>query len=269
MKANSVLACAVVLASLAGAGTAARADAWDDAQAAFSEFDDRRAFVHLRRAAEEGDARARVALGLALRFGERLYPGALKADAKESAHWLATAVPDANPLPQSMVPPAKRTRSGRYLSADQAWSLKSALGARVLFVDVRTRAEAGYVGMPDAVDALIPYLEHDEFMSDWDEARATFRATPNGRFAEDMARALAQKGLGRDAVIVLICRSGDRSAKAADLLTELGHTQVHSVVEGFEGDLSAQGRRSVNGWKNAGLPWSFRLDRAKAQFARH
>lgn len=268
MKALLILACAGLLASLAGAGTAAPADAWDEAQAAFRELDDRRAFVHLRRAAEGGDARAKLALGLALRFGERLFPGVLKADAAESAYWLDQVAPRAGSTSMDPVAPQKRTRSGLYLSAAQAWSLTSVRGSQVLFLDVRTRAEAGYVGMPEGVDALVPYLEHDEFMSDWDEARASFRAVPNGRFAEDVARALTQKGLGRDATIVLICRSGDRSAKAADLLAELGHTQVHSVVEGFEGDLSVEGRRSVNGWKNAGLPWSYRLDRAKAQFSR-
>jgi hypothetical protein len=51
-------------------------------------------------------------------------------------------------------------------------------------------------------------------------------------------------------------------------LAEDGFTQVWSVVDGFEGDMSKDGRRSVNGWKNAGLPWSHKLDKARMYFPR-
>jgi len=40
------------------------------------------------------------------------------------------------------------------------------------------------------------------------------------------------------------------------------------VLNGFEGELSAKGRRNVNGWKNDGLPWSYELDRNKMYFPR-
>jgi len=40
------------------------------------------------------------------------------------------------------------------------------------------------------------------------------------------------------------------------------------VLNGFEGELSAKGRRNVNGWKNDGLPWSYDLDRKKMYFPR-
>ncbi|MDE2330501.1 MAG: hypothetical protein KGK16_06955, partial [Bradyrhizobium sp.] len=45
-----------------------------------------------------------------------------------------------------------------------------------------------------------------------------------------------------------------------------GFTKVYSAVDGYEGDLAATGPRSDHarhGWKNVGLPWSFRLDKAK------
>jgi rhodanese-related sulfurtransferase len=57
---------------------------------------------------------------------------------------------------------------------------------------------------------------------------------------------------------VVLCRAGDRSARAADELAALGYTNTVSVVDGFEGDFAADGRRSINGWKNAGLPWTAR-----------
>ena len=70
--------------------------------------------------------------------------------------------------------------------------------------------------------------------------------------------------------MLLICRSGDRSARAANLLSQLGYTSVYTVVDGFEGDAVAagekRGQRIVNGWKNAGLPWSYDLGKARAYF---
>jgi hypothetical protein len=54
----------------------------------------------------------------------------------------------------------------------------------------------------------------------------------------------------------------------ANRLAEAGFMQVGSVVDGFEGDMSKDGRRSVNGWKNAGLPWSYKLDKARMYFPR-
>ena len=84
---------------------------------------------------------------------------------------------------------------------------------------------------------------------------------------ELVERRLAARGLGRDATVVVICRSGDRSAVAADMLAKGGFAHVWSVVDGFEGDLAKEGpeagHRVVNGWKNKGLPWGYRLDKAK------
>ena len=72
--------------------------------------------------------------------------------------------------------------------------------------------------------------------------------------------------------MILICRSGDRSARAADLLAKAGYTRVYSITEGFEGDAAKDGpkagQRVVNGWKNAGLPWTYALDRQKMYFPR-
>jgi rhodanese-related sulfurtransferase len=60
-----------------------------------------------------------------------------------------------------------------------------------------------------------------------------------------------------------MCRSGTRSAKAANVLYDLGYENVYSVVDGFEGDTSkegpAAGHRTVNGWKNAGLAWTYTI----------
>lgn len=33
--------------------------------------------------------------------------------------------------------------------------------------------------------------------------------------------------------------------------------------------MSADGRRNVNGWKNAGLPWTYKMDKAKVVFSKN
>jgi len=66
---------------------------------------------------------------------------------------------------------------------------------------------------------------------------------------------------------VVICQAGLRAARAADALTRAGYATVYTTIDGFEGDPVAdgpsKGQRIVNGWRNAGLPWTTKLDRAK------
>jgi rhodanese-related sulfurtransferase len=168
------------------------------------------------------------------------------------------------------VPEPKRTRSGLYLEAREVPSFLEVQGgsAKVLFVDIRTRAEAMFLGMPTTVDALVPYVELQELMTDWDAQRNAYKLESLQDFVPEVGRRLKEKGLGKSDVVVLICRSGDRSGRAATRLSEDSYTRVYSVVDGFEGDMSKDGRRNVNGWKNAGLPWSYKLDKARMYFPR-
>lgn len=168
------------------------------------------------------------------------------------------------------LPEIKLTKLGLYLTPQDALEMKQKSPKSVAFFDIRTRAEAMYVGMPNAADALIPYVEHQEIMSDWDEKRNIYKIEPNQDFVSEVERRLKELGLGKDAPVVLICRSGDRSSKAADRLQSAGFSKVYSVPEGFEGDMAKEGQkagqRAVNGWKNANLPWSYKLDKTKMYF---
>jgi rhodanese-related sulfurtransferase len=167
---------------------------------------------------------------------------------------------------EAAVPAPKRTRLGQYLSSQEAAAFIGKSGSNTLFLDVRTPAEVMFLGMPTPVDANIPYMVEPDFPS-WDESKGTFKLEPNSDFVPEVRRRLQAKGLGPESTIVLICRSGDRSAAAANLLAEAGLKNVYSVVDGYEGDLAADGpkagQRAVNGWKNAGLPWSYKLDKSK------
>lgn len=168
----------------------------------------------------------------------------------------------------SKVPEAKRTSLGLYLEPGESRELLKSAAGKTLFVDVRTRAEAMYVGMASDVDALVPFVEHEEIMSGWDEKGGRYKLEPFQDFVPEMNRRLAQKGLTKEDTVILICRSGDRSSRAATRLAQDGYKRVYSIVEGFEGDMSPDGRRTVNGWKNAGLPWSYKLERSKMYFSK-
>jgi rhodanese-related sulfurtransferase len=160
----------------------------------------------------------------------------------------------------------KQTLLGLYLSAEQAYAFVSRRPERVLFLDIRSPEEVNFLGMPRVADANIPFEMLSPYR-EWDETRHRFKMQANPHFVTDVARALSHKGLDQGSPIILLCRSGHRSARAANLLAILGYNQVYTVVDGYEGDKARSGlhkaERLVTGWKNAGLPWSERLERAK------
>jgi rhodanese-related sulfurtransferase len=184
--------------------------------------------------------------------------------ASTSAHVIASR--SAHAFDAASVPAAKRTKLGLYMSAQEAAKFVEQNAKKTVFLDVRTPAEVAFVGMPQVADANVPYMREPDFPI-WDAAKQTYKLELNPEFLPEVRRRLSEKSLGPVDNIVLICRSGDRSAAAANLLAEAGFKHVYSVVEGFEGDVAAEGpkagQRVVNGWKNAGLPWSYKLDRQK------
>jgi len=117
-----------------------------------------------------------------------------------------------------------------------AWTLFSTQG--VLLVDVRSNEERKFVGH-------IPGSLH--------VAWATGTAlTRNPRFV----RELESKIGGKEAVALLLCRSGKRSALAAEAASKAGFTCIFNVLEGFEGEIDAQQQRGkADGWRFHGLPW--------------
>ena len=161
------------------------------------------------------------------------------------------------------VPTKKKTMLGLYLSPKEAYSM--ATKEKVLFVDVRTREEVNFLGMPTIADANIPYMEIDP-MYTWNEKKNSYKLLPNSGFVSEVADRLNAKGMNKNSTIILMCRSGDRSALATNLLAKAGYTKVYSIVTGFEGNMSKDGRRSLDGWKNAGLPWSYNLAKNKMTF---
>jgi rhodanese-related sulfurtransferase len=121
------------------------------------------------------------------------------------------------------------------IAPQDAWALFST--GEALLVDVRSAEERKFVGyVPDSLHVA------------WATGTSLNR---NPRFAREL-----EAKTGKEAVVLLLCRSGNRSALAAEAAAKAGLTQAFNVLEGFEGELDAQQQRgSQNGWRFHGLPW--------------
>lgn len=105
-----------------------------------------------------------------------------------------------------------------------------------VLVDVRTDAERAWVGqVPGA--KVVAWKQWPQMLMNPDFDTQLQAVVPSG------------------SKVLLLCRSGVRSVAAAQRATELG-LQAYSILEGFEGDLDANGQRGkLNGWRYRGLPW--------------
>jgi rhodanese-related sulfurtransferase len=164
-------------------------------------------------------------------------------------------------LAEPEVPLHKRTGSGLYVDAVHAEAIKRRYLDEVVFVDIRSPVELGLTGHPKSVDLNVPFRDFVQPLV-WDDAKGAWSMETNPRFSAQLDDELRRRGATHDTVVMLLCRSGDRSAQAADALSLLGYRYVVSVVDGYEGDIGPDGRRSLNGWKNAGLPWTAQANAA-------
>lgn len=162
--------------------------------------------------------------------------------------------------------PERQTPWKLYVDSREAFAMKQAQGDKVLLVDVRDPIEIMFTGFAPAVDVVVPFMSAN--LSKWNEQRSVYQVERDPAFAEKIAKALTDRGLGKDTPILLMCRSGgERGAPSAKELWGKGFASVYVVVDGFEGDTIKDGPeknwRRVDGWKNSGLPWGYTLDRAK------
>lgn len=147
------------------------------------------------------------------------------------------------------------------MSATEALSISASRtqnGTKVLMLDIRSHPEAQYVGVSVGADALISWSNPD--ITQWDEKRNVLKMQPNPNFVAMVDAELEKAGLTKNDLVILMCRSGDRSSKAADALVKAGYQKVASVVDGLEGDINKNtGLRDINGWRNTpDAKWSLR-----------
>jgi rhodanese-related sulfurtransferase len=129
-----------------------------------------------------------------------------------------------------------------------AWTrLKEDAGA--VLIDVRTRAEWSYVGLPD-----LSSIGKRPILIEW-------QSFPDGQvdpgFADRLTEILREAGVDRQSELFFLCRSGARSQMAAQAMAAAGFAACRNVAGGFEGPLDANRHRGTTaGWKAAGLPWA-------------
>lgn len=128
-----------------------------------------------------------------------------------------------------------------------AWEVLAS-DRRAILVDVRTRAEWSWVGLP-----ALESLGKTPITLEWQSFPAM---AVNPDFVEVLDAALEKAGIARETPIFFLCRSGVRSRNAAVAMTEAGWSGCWNVAGGFEGPLDATGHRGTSaGWKASGLPW--------------
>jgi rhodanese-related sulfurtransferase len=119
----------------------------------------------------------------------------------------------------------------------EAYALLEARPEAVL-IDCRSEMEFLFVGHPK--DAI--HIAWNE-LPDWEVDHEHFLGQ-------------ARKAASMNRPVVLICRSGNRSAEAGAFLEQHGFPEVYNVKEGFEGTLDEHRQRGTkNGWRFEGLPW--------------
>lgn len=164
----------------------------------------------------------------------------------------------------------KQTTLGLYMTSQQAYDHMMKNMDAALFLDVRTPAELNYLGVTSIMDANVPTDTMDGRA--WDAKKKRYVRKHNENFVADVDARLKAKGLKKTDTVILMCRSGKRSAKAVNVLAKSGYTNVYSVVDGYEGDKAKKGdnkgKRVVNGWKNSGLPWTYSMDKDLMYFTK-
>jgi rhodanese-related sulfurtransferase len=127
---------------------------------------------------------------------------------------------------------------GLYVTAKEAYEKWRANPGNIKIIDVRTPEEFRLIGFPEMASKVPLTASAQEFV---------------GR---------VKRVAGPDDTVLVICRSGNRSAVAVEMLAQAGFENAYTVIDGFEGDRNTDtsspnyGKRTVNGWKNAGLPWT-------------
>ena len=160
------------------------------------------------------------------------------------------------------LPESKQTVLGLYVTSKEAYEKWQANPAQTKLLDVRTPEEHIFVGHPEMAYNIPIALQTYEL----DAGKKRLVMAPNPDFIAQVKKVVTP----RDTVLV-ICRSGSRSAEAVDQLVEAGFTSVYNIIDGVEGDKvddpasAFHGKRMKNGWKNAGLPWTYQLDPERMQ----
>jgi len=140
---------------------------------------------------------------------------------------------------------------GLYVTAREAYVKWQAAPDEVKILDVRTPEEFLFVGHPTMAWKIPVAAQSYE----WDAEKKQFPMRPLPDFSARV-REVAEP----DDTLMVMCRSGGRSAIAVNMLAKAGYRNVYNIVDGMEGDGNADSETTpMGGWKNSGCPWTKKL----------
>ena len=154
------------------------------------------------------------------------------------------------------IPKGKQTTLGLYVTSKEAYQKWQADPDKVVVLDVRTPEEYLFVGHP-TMAWKVPVASQSY---EWDAAKQEFPM----KLLPDFIDRIKTVAKPKDTLLVM-CRSGGRSAIAVNLLAQAGYKKVYNIVDGMEGDIVEDpqsvfvGQHLRNGWKNSGCPWTYKL----------
>ncbi len=157
----------------------------------------------------------------------------------------------------SQLPKEKQTTLGLYVTAAQAYEKWKAAPDHTKVIDVRIPEEYALIGHPEMAWniplAFVTYQRKD--------GKFEYGVKMNPDFIAEVKTVA-----GPDDTLLLMCRSGGRSAMAVNQLAAAGYKNAYNIVDGMEGDKVDDsgsvffGKRMRNGWKNSGVPWVYGID---------
>jgi rhodanese-related sulfurtransferase len=158
--------------------------------------------------------------------------------------------------PKANIPEGKQTILGLYVTAKEAYEKWKADPEKVKIIDVRTPEEYLFVGHPTMAWKIPVAVQ----IYDWDAEKKQFPMKPQLDFV-----ARVQTIAEPDDTLMVMCRSGGRSAIAVNFLAKAGFKNAHNIIDGMEGDANAdsdtvaKAQPLKDGWKNSGCPWTKKL----------
>jgi rhodanese-related sulfurtransferase len=154
------------------------------------------------------------------------------------------------------LPKEKQTALGLYVTAKEAYEKWQAEPDKIKIIDVRTPEEYLFVGHPTMAWKIPVATQSYE----WDAEKKQFPM----KLLPDFVSRVSEVAKPEDTIMAM-CRSGGRSAIAANFLAKAGFKNVYNIIDGMEGDANgdfgsvAQAQPLKDGWKNSGCPWTKKL----------
>jgi len=144
----------------------------------------------------------------------------------------------------------KHTDAGKYVNSVEAYEMWKANPDKVKIIDCRTQEEYAFVGHAPMAYNIPSRL----WTGKWNQEKKDYDLQDNPDFETQVKNKFAPND-----TIMVMCRSGHRSAASVNRLTKAGFTNVYNIVDGFEGD-KVDGKRNKDGWRNSTAPWTYDLD---------